>query len=1273
MKTKYSLIIFLLSILVSHAQGEANIWYFGTNAGVDFNSGSPVALTNGQLNTSEGCATISNSSGQLLFYTDGITVWNKNHVVMPNGTGLSGDSSSTQSATIVPKPGSNTLFYVFTLDAFAGANGFQYSEVDISLDNGNGAVTSNKNILLYTPSCEKLAIVKHANNTDFWVVTHQWNSNNFVSYLLTSTGLDIANPIISSVGTIINGTTDNVWGQMKISPDGSKLGICNSFINAEIFDFNNNTGTISNPTVLFTQFNCYGLEFSPNSQVLYITNIDGDTPVFKIIQYDLSNSSTINTSEQTIYTSLSNNQAPASLQLGSDGKIYIAQINKTSLSVIDNPNQLGSTSNIQINAVDLLGKVCQFGLPPFVSSFLFNPAIQLQNACVGEATSFELNNSAVTSTTWDFGDGSSSTLLNPTHTYTTSGTFTVSVVATSPNGTGTNTRDIIISEVPTATQPNEIKICDSNNDGVSSFDLTQQNNSILNGQLASQYNVTYFANATDYASNTSIADPSSYTNTVAYGQQTIIAVVSNNANPNCKATTNFTIQVFKTPIISTTALPALRICDDSSFGTDTDGKAVFDLTQNQSAILNGQSNTEFSVSYYTDSGFTNTIATPNNYVNTTAIETIYVKISTIANPNCFVITSFQIEVYSLPIVNTMVTLKQCDDDNDGFSSFNLMEAQSLLVTNPNSFTFAFFETFADAQNNVSPINSLTNYTNQMVSNDMVVVKVTNTNGCFRIVQLNLVVTTTSIPTTFQKTFFACDNLASGSITDGISSFDFSSVITEVQALYPTGQLLTITYYKNLIDALAEQNAITNISNYSNVGYPNSQNIYIRVDSQVNNECLGLGHHITLTVEPIPVVQPLVIKHCDEDQDGIYNFDTSTLESDLLNGLTDVTISYTDQNGNPLQINNPFVTSSQIINVKVKKLNGQQCEYNSTIEFIVDDLPEAFPIPTSLTTVCDDETNPTQQNGLFAFDTSTFEMTLLGNQTGMIVNYFDANNVALSSPLPNPFVSGTQTIRVEVINPINTTCKTILYIPFIVNPNPSINLVGNELICSDNPTFTKLIDAGLINPSTQNNYTYSWFLNNVLLPNETNYTLNVNTEGIYTVIVENQNGCSSTRTITVTASNSAIIEDIVITDLSATNSIEIITSGLGDYVYSLNNNAYQVSPVFSPVSPGQYTISIKDLKGCTTINEMVYVMGIPKFFTPNGDGYNDLWNINYLNPSLNLKVSIFDRYGKLLNQFNPKNRGWDGNYNGHTLPATDYWFLIEFENGRTVKSHFSLLR
>src|SRR3970282_601325 len=173
-------LFFLLTLYTSIAfsQQEASNWYFGNYAGIKFHpDGSVTALTDGKLSTNEGCASLSNANGDLLFYTDGTTVWNKNHQVMQNGSGLMGNWSSTQSATIVPKPGSTNLYYVFTLDYEINPNGFRYSIIDINLDGGLGGVTIEKNILIYTPSDEKISIVKHKNGNDFWVVTHGWNSN----------------------------------------------------------------------------------------------------------------------------------------------------------------------------------------------------------------------------------------------------------------------------------------------------------------------------------------------------------------------------------------------------------------------------------------------------------------------------------------------------------------------------------------------------------------------------------------------------------------------------------------------------------------------------------------------------------------------------------------------------------------------------------------------------------------------------------------------------------------------------------------------------------------------------------------------------------------------------------------------------------------------------------------------------------------------------------------------------------------------------------------
>ncbi len=295
---------------------------------------------------------------------------------------------------------------------------------------------------------------------------------------------------------------------------------------------------------------------------------------------------------------------------------------------------------------------------------------------------------------------------------------------------------------------------------------------------------------------------------------------------------------------------------------------------------------------------------------------------------------------------------------------------------------------------------------------------------------------------------------------------------------------------------------------------------------------------------------------------------------------------------------------------------------------------------------------------------------------MIVNYYDQNNNLLN-PFPNPFTTATQNVKVEVINPNNTLCKATMTIPFIVHPIPNVSLFGNELVCSNNPTFTKVIDAGLVDSTTINNFTYSWYLNNVLIAGANQYSLTVNTEGIYTVEVKNIQGCVSTRTITVTASNLAIIDTVVVNDLVGENSIMVLLSAasLGDYEYSLDNSNYQTSNVFSNLLPGIYTVYVKDKNGCGIVPKEVSVLGIPNYFTPNNDGYNDYWNIDGVNQNFNATstIHIFDRHGKLLKQISPLSQGWDGKFNGQNVPSEDYWYVIKLQDDRILKGHFTLKR
>jgi WD40 repeat protein len=268
MKSVFFITIILL-VNFCFSQGEANNWYFGQNAAITFNGGAPVGLTNSAMVSFEGCSTISDSNGNLLFYSDGISVWNRNHTIMPNGTGLLGDPSSTQSGIVVPHPGNSDLFYLFSLDEVGLPNGLRYSIVDMSLDNGFGDVTSSKNVLLHTPSTEKITAITHANGNDIWVVTHKYLTNEFFTYLIDNTGIN-STPLITALGFRPITTSDAI-GSIKISPDGRKIAVVygNEGL-VEIFDFDTSTGLISNliqipgfrtsisPTLV------YGVEFSPN-------------------------------------------------------------------------------------------------------------------------------------------------------------------------------------------------------------------------------------------------------------------------------------------------------------------------------------------------------------------------------------------------------------------------------------------------------------------------------------------------------------------------------------------------------------------------------------------------------------------------------------------------------------------------------------------------------------------------------------------------------------------------------------------------------------------------------------------------------------------------------------------------------------------------------------------------------------------------------------------------------------------------------------------------
>ncbi len=350
-------LLFVLSIssfAFTQTMMHKNWWYMGLNAGVTFNTGAPVAVTNGLVNVNEGSIVMSDkTTGALLFYTEGMNVWNKNHILMPNGTGLMGNPSSTQSGMVVPMPGSPNKYYVFTI--WPGA-GLRYSIVDMTLNAGLGDVTAVKNVLLGSTNVdEKLTGCLHFNQIDYWVTIHMSSSNQFVTYPITAAG--VGAPVNSNCGTVLNGQI----GYMNFNSCGTMIGLSNYNPAMGVASFNNSTGVVSGWIDLNFGSN-YSSGFSPDGTKFYHWSY---TPTNDIYEVDLTLGTQAAINASRILITTQPNWAGAFV-FGRDGKLYTPSYGTAFMHVFNNPNAMGAAAGFVANAISLAGKQSQLGLPNFI-------------------------------------------------------------------------------------------------------------------------------------------------------------------------------------------------------------------------------------------------------------------------------------------------------------------------------------------------------------------------------------------------------------------------------------------------------------------------------------------------------------------------------------------------------------------------------------------------------------------------------------------------------------------------------------------------------------------------------------------------------------------------------------------------------------------------------------------------------------------------------------------------------------------------------------------
>lgn len=369
---------FYFAINVYSQINRNKIWYYGEYAGLDFNSSPPVALNNSAMNQDEGSASIADLNGNILFYTDGSKIWNRNHQLMLNGTGLLGGFSSTQSALIVPKPQDNNTFYVFIVPSQGSTAPFSYSVVDMSLDNGLGAVI-DKNVALYGPVDEKLSGTLKSNGIDYWIIAKGSTNNAFVTYSLTAAGLNPV-PVISNVGSIFTNSNDKI-GFARFSPNGSKL--CVSYVHrgiCQLFDFDLNTGIVSNPFEL-TVNKPYGIAFSSDNSKLYVLQAGLNCILW---QYNLlaGSPTNIQNSAYKVAEPVINpgyQEYGGAIALGPDEKVYISYYHRRYLSIINQPNLIGPACNYTHIGVNVGPRRNKLGLPNQIYYPPTIPCREIQN------------------------------------------------------------------------------------------------------------------------------------------------------------------------------------------------------------------------------------------------------------------------------------------------------------------------------------------------------------------------------------------------------------------------------------------------------------------------------------------------------------------------------------------------------------------------------------------------------------------------------------------------------------------------------------------------------------------------------------------------------------------------------------------------------------------------------------------------------------------------------------------------------------------------------
>ncbi|WP_027138875.1 T9SS type B sorting domain-containing protein [Gaetbulibacter saemankumensis] len=796
-----------------------------------------------------------------------------------------------------------------------------------------------------------------------------------------------------------------------------------------------------------------------------------------------------------------------------------------------------------------------------------------------------------------------------------------------------NSFDITIIPAPEATAPNPIIICDADSDGFSNVVLENVIDEVVSDRTG--LTIEFYASINEAENNQNPLNKN------AYNAQTQTLYVRVD-NTQCYNIQPLEITVNTLPQIPT--ITPYKICED-------DGNQLEDfiLSDKDAEILNGQSGKE--VFYFEDSTYT-TLIDKNSPYSSSGSQTIYIRVENILDPNCFSTATFTLEVAQNPTYNTNFTdfPPVCQSIQRDYTFDLDSKRQEIAQGSPDDLNINFYLSTSDAINDSNALPDLFTYD---ALQGQFYVRIENTNNsCVVYDEVRFI--------TFPTPYIASAQIAPVCDTDYDGSYfvDLNTAIFDIE---------NVRFSDVSISFFEDEELNTPIANAQITNYPvtNSKTIYVKAEI-TQTQCDHVAP-LELQINLPPATNNIdTIYICDNDTN---TYDLSQVDEMLVDNTNQVSISYYNSQNDASNNINPvgpiynYTSNLHTLFARVTD-NNNGCPIITSFNLQINQNPIANTPPDLVN--CDDDFD-----GYYEFDLDENKDIILGGQDPSqfnvyYYNYDIKNAIEDTNRLSNfhAAVNG-ETIFVRVENN-NSGCYNLTQFRTIVNPLPIIPIDDIEPLCLNDLPLTISAETGNFGDS------YLWDNGNTSPEN----LFNESDLGEHWVQVTTPYDCRYTKFFSLIESEAATINFTTKVDFADPNSITVNISGIGDYVYILDNGEPQQSNVFENVAFGVHQVTIRDLNGCNDVTTEVVVIDVPKFFTPNNDGIFDTWHIVGIEELPGTVVYIHDRYGKLLKTLPVTSRGWDGTFNGANMPSDDYWFVaqvIQDGNAFEVKGHFSLKR